>query len=214
METKKVSKRLRNRLAVYLEYLQSLPESCDNISATTLAKALGLGDVQVRKDLAKVSDGGRCRIGHKRERLIADIQQFLDSTKTTGIIIVGAGKLGQALMDYGGFKDSGLDVLAGFDIRPAAKSTKTGKPIYSMSKLEYFCKCYDVRIGIITVPADRAQTVCNRLVGCGVEAIWNFAPVQLDVPEHIVVKSENLAVSMTALQILLSNREKEGDNRT
>ena len=209
MKPQRISKKLINRLSLYLEYLKSLPEDCVNISATAISRALGLGEVQVRKDLAKVSDGGRCRTGHQREKLIADIRAFLSSVSVTNTVIVGAGNLGQALLDYGGFEHSGLDVLAGFDIHSATKHTKAGKPIYPISKLESFCNRYDVRIGIITVPADSAQDACDRLVDCGVEAIWNFAPVQLKTPQNVVVHSENLAASLAALQDRLSSREQD-----
>ena len=100
-------------------------------------------------------------------------------------------------------------MLAGCDIHSATKHTKAGKPIYPISKLESFCNRYDVRIGIITVPADSAQDACDRLVDCGVEAIWNFAPVQLKTPQNVVVHSENLAASLAALQDRLSSREKD-----
>ena len=76
-----------------------------------------------------------------------------------------------------------------------------------MSRLESFCKCYDVRIGIIAVPADSAQDVCDSLIACGVEAIWNFAPVSLRVPEFITVKNENLALSLTALRMEIKRQE-------
>lgn len=208
MELNKVSKKLLGRLPVYLDYLKSLPEDVANISATTMAKDLGLGDVQVRKDLAKISDGGRRKTGHPREKLIQDIESFLDLNSATCTIIVGAGKLGQALLDYGGFEASGLRVLAGFDIHPAVKRTDGGKPIYSMNRLESFCDSYDVRIGTIAVPAEHAQEVCDRLVACGIEAIWNFAPVHLTVPKHIVVQSENLAVSLAALRMQLKAKDQ------
>lgn len=208
METKKVSKKLLKRLPVYLNYIKALPEGTEYISATKMAKALDLGDVLVRKDLAKVSDGGRRKLGYQREELIRDIEEFLDVNKTTCAVVVGAGKLGQALLDYGGFEVSGLHILAGFDISPKAPRTEGGKPIYSMNRLQSFCQCYDISIGIITVPAEHAQEACDRLIDCDVEAIWNFSPAHLNVPEHVVVQSENLAVSLTALRMQLKNRDK------
>lgn len=204
MAYQKISQTLLKRLPLYLNYLKSLPESTLSISATAIARALGLGDVQVRKDLAKVSDGGRRRTGHLREKLIRDIEDFLDFANSTGSIIIGAGKLGQALLDYSGFEESGLNVLAGFDIQPAVNHTDSGKPIHPMSRLEAFCKCHDVRVGVITVPESQAQEVCDRLVTCGIRAIWNFAPVPLKVPEHVVVQNENLAVSLSTLRLQLS----------
>ena len=206
METIKVSKKLLKRLPVYLHYIKYLSEKTENISATKMAKALNLGDVLVRKDLAKVSDGGRRKLGYNREQLIRDIEAFLDVNSITCAIIIGAGKLGQALMDYQGFEKSGLQILAGFDLNPGGKKTEGGKPIYSMNRLEAFCRQNEISIGIITVPGEHAQEACDKLVACGVTAIWNFAPALLKVPDHVVVQSENLAVSLTALRMQLKRR--------
>lgn len=207
MEPNKISRKLLKRLPTYLNYLKSLPEQAENISATAIARALGLGEVQVRKDLAKVSHAGRKRTGRSREQLIQDIEAFLDYATETGTIIVGAGKLGQALLDYNGFEDSGLNVMAGFDIHPTTGYSDSGKPIYTMNRLESFCKHYDVRIGILAVPAENAQIVCDSMVSCGIKAIWNFAPVHLSVPEHVTVQSENLAVSLASLCMKLKSKE-------
>jgi len=205
MEPNKVSKKLLKRLPAYLNHLKSLPEDSKNVSATAIAKALGLGDVQVRKDLAKVSHVGRRRTGRSREQLIRDIEFYLDSAAETGTILVGVGKLGQALLNYSGFEKSGMNIMAGFDIQPTQKHSETGKPIYPLSRLESFCRHYDVHIGIIAVPAESAQTVCDYLIACGIRAIWNFAPIQLSVPEHVVVHSENLAASLASLCLQIRN---------
>lgn len=209
MESKSVSKTLLRRLPLYLSHLKSLPENTSNISATALARALGLGDVLVRKDLAKVSSGGRRKTGYLRENLIRDIEDYLDINSTTATVIVGAGKLGRALLDYSGFENSGLELLAAFDVRPEILRTQGGKPIYPMEKLESFCRDNEVRIGIITVPAEFAQQTADRMVKSGIRGIWNFAPVQLDVPEGITVQSENLAVSLTALRMQLKNQDRK-----
>lgn len=201
METKNVSRKLLKRLPIYLSYLKSLPEDVSCVSATAMAKALELGDVQVRKDLAKVCAAGKRRTGRSKEQLIQDLELFLDFTNEANTIVVGAGKLGQALMDYEGFENAGLNVMAGFDIDVSKKYTENGKPIYPINRLESFCEVYEVNIGIITVPAESAQRVCDCLVACGVGAIWNFAPVHLQVPDHIIVQSENLAVSLASLRV-------------
>ena len=206
MQSTNVSKKLLARLPAYLDYLKSLPDSVENISATTIARALGLGEVQVRKDLAKVSHTGRRKTGRSREQLIREITEFMNLAAETGTVIVGAGKLGQALLDYSGFGEAGLNIMAAFDLSPTAAQSNGGKPIYPMNRLETFCKHYDVRIGIIAVPRESAQAVCDSLVACGIRAIWNFAPVRLKVPEHVVVRSENLAVSLTSLRLELKNR--------
>ena len=88
------------------------------------------------------------------------------------------------------------------------EQTERGKPIYPMSRLESFCQRYKIRIGIIAVPTEFAQDVCDVLIDCGVEAIWNFAPVRLRMPEHVTVKNENLALSLTSLRMQLKRQEK------
>ena len=169
MERKEISKSVLKRLPGYLAYLKSITDPTSAyISATALAGALNMGEVQVRKDLAMVSNGGRPKIGYLREALIEDIEQFLGYDNTTDAVIIGAGKLGQALLGYVGFDAYGLNIVAAFDTAPAAEQTEDGKPILAMDKLESFCKSRKVLMGIITVPAAQAQTVCDRLIQCGI----------------------------------------------
>ncbi len=208
MERKDVSKSVLKRLPVYLSYLRSLPENgTPYISATALANALGMGEVQVRKDLALVSDGGRPKIGYFRESLIEDINQFLGYDNTTDAILVGAGKLGQALLGYGGFDAYGLNILAAFDVNPA--EVQEGKAILPMGELESYCRANQILMGIITVPAQYAQQVCDRMIACGIKAIWNFAPVHLDVPDNILVQNENMATSLAVLSMHLQAQIKD-----
>lgn len=210
MKRNEIPKAVLKRLPSYLNYLKSLPEDTSPyISATAVANALGMGEVQVRKDLAMVSDGGRPKIGYMREGLIEDISQFLGYDNTTDAILIGAGKLGQALLGYSGFGAYGLNILAAFDIKPAAESTEDGKPIYPMEQLESFCRSNKVLMGIITVPTEYAQSVCDRLIGCGIKAVWNFAPTHLDVPPHILVQNENMATSLALLSMHLQAQMKE-----
>ena len=210
MERKEISKSVLKRLPGYLSYLKAIPEGgSPYISATALANALGMGEVQVRKDLAMVSDGGRPKIGYLRESLIEDISQFLGYDNTTDAILVGAGKLGQALLGYVGFDAYGLNILAAFDAQPAADKTDEGKPILPLEQMESFCRSNKVLMGIITVPAEHAQMVCDMLIKCGIKAVWNFAPVHLDVPPHILVQNENMATSLAVLSMHLQAHIKE-----
>lgn len=207
---KEISKSVLKRLPGYLAYLKTLSDAqTPYISATTLANALGMGEVQVRKDLAAVSSGGRPKIGYLRENLIEDIQQFLGYDNTTDAVLIGAGKLGQALLGYSGFDAYGLNILAAFDVAPTVDTTDEGKPIYSLDKLENFCKSHMVLMGIITVPAKDAQLVCDQLIRCGIKAIWNFAPVHLEVPANILVQNENMATSLAVLSMHLQAQMKE-----
>jgi redox-sensing transcriptional repressor len=210
MQVKEISRAVLRRLPGYLSYLKNIPETASPyISATALAAALGMGEVQVRKDLAMVSDGGRPKIGYLRESLVEDISQFLGYDNTTDAILVGAGKLGQALLGYSGFAEYGLNILAGFDTMPFAEKTEEGRPIYSVEKLESFCRSNKVLMGIITVPAKSAQGVCDKLIACGIKAIWNFAPAHLDVPEGILVQNQNMATSLAVLSVHLQANMKD-----
>ena len=210
MEQKKISKSVLKRLPGYLAYLKSLPESAPaHISATALAGALGMGEVQVRKDLAMVSDGGRPKIGYLREALIDDIEQFLGYDNATDAVLIGAGKLGQALMAYSGFDEYGLNIMAAFDRNPKIERTDEGKPVYPMTKLEQYCRTHKVLMGIITVPAEGAQEVADLLIAGGIKAIWNFAPTHLDVPDNILVQNENMATSLAVLSVHLQAQIKE-----
>ena len=210
MKTKEISKAVLKRLPGYLSYLKSVPKNgTPYISATALASALDMGEVQVRKDLAMVSDGGRPKVGYLRESLIEDISQFLGYDNTTDAILIGAGKLGQALMGYSGFDAYGLNILAAFDAKPFATVTDEGKPVYHIDELERYCSDNNVLMGIVAVPASNAQAVCDRLVSCGIKAIWNFAPTHLDVPHHILVQNENMATSLAVLSMHLQAQIKD-----
>jgi len=210
MTRKEISKSVLKRLPGYLAYLKTLTdENSPYISATALAAALGMGEVQVRKDLAMVSDGGRPKIGYRRAALIDDIEQFLGYDNTTDAVLIGAGKLGQALCGYSGFEAYGLNILAAFDINPTADHTDEGTPIYHMSQLESFCRSNKVLMGIITVPAKHAQEVCDQLIASGIKAIWTFAPIHLEVPPGILVQSENMATSLAVLSMHLQATIKD-----
>ncbi|MBO5836401.1 MAG: redox-sensing transcriptional repressor Rex [Oscillospiraceae bacterium] len=209
MERKEISKAVLKRLPGYLSYLKSIPDDTSPyISATFLANALGMGEVQVRKDLALVSDGGRPKIGYLRESLIEDISQFLGYDNTTDAILVGAGKLGQALLGYSGFAAYGLNILAAFDVNPVENQAE-GRPIYPIEQLESYCRTNKVLMGIITVPGQYAQEVCDRLIACGIKAVWNFAPTHLDVPAGILVQNENMATSLAVLSMHLQAQMKD-----
>lgn len=198
------------RLPVYLHYLKTLPaEQAPTISATSLAKALALNDVQVRKDLGIVSGNGRPKVGYDTSVLIADLERALGWKDNDDAVLVGAGKLGRALMSYEGFGGYGLNIVAGFDSDPGVWDTQTKeKQVFPMEKLEDLCRRMGIRIGIITVPAFCAQNVCDRLADCGVKAIWNFTPTHLHVPDGILVHSENMAASLA----LLTNHLKQADD--
>ena len=186
---KEISKATLKRLPTYLSYLKALPEDTSaNISATALAAGLHMGEVQVRKDLALVSDGGRPKIGYNREHLIADIENFLGYGNSNDAVLIGAGKLGRALLGYSGFAEYGLNIVAAFDANDTLiGTTKGGKPIMQLLRLGEVCQRCKIKIGIINVPAEYAQDVCDLWIENGILAIWNVAPKHLDVPDDILV---------------------------
>ena len=198
-----IPKATLGRLPQYLEYLKSLPETRRTISATAIAGALSLGDVQVRKDLAAVSGAGKPRIGYETDILISDIESHLGYERLTNAVLVGAGKLGRALLDYDGFEDFGVRIVAGFDCNETV--IKNGlKEILPIRDLRDYCQKQNVRLGIITVGEGSAQEVCDKLVESGIEAIWNFAPVTLKVPSGVILRQENLALSLAYLNNQIS----------
>ena len=207
---KKISKSVLKRLPGYHAYLKSIQNSdSPYISATAIANALNMGEVQVRKDLAMVSDGGRPKVGYVREHLIEDIEQFLGYDNTTDAILVGAGRLGQALLGYKGFDEYGLNILAAFDIRPETKRKDSGKPILPLDQMVPFCREHKILMGIITVPTEFAQEACDRMIQAGIKAIWTFSPTHLDVPDHVMVHNENMANSLAILSMHLQAQMKD-----
>ena len=208
VQRKEVSKSVLKRLPGYLAYLKNMPEDAPpHISATALANALGMGEVQVRKDLALVSNGGRPKIGYLRAGLVDDIEQFLGYDSSTDAILVGAGKLGRALLGYEGFAEYGLNIRAAFDVNPQ-QDDDSGKPVLPMEKLPAYCKTHKILMGIITVPAAHAQEAADLLIECGIKAIWNFAPAHLMVPDHILVQTQNMATSLAVLSVHLQAQMK------
>ena len=207
MVNRTVSKQTLLRLPLYLNYIKQLGDNRpEHISATTIAEALRLNHVVVRKDLASVSSAGKPKIGYVTADLVKRLEDFLGYNDVDDAIIVGAGKLGRALLAYNGFQACGMNIVAAFDIDETLyEEDYFGKRVLPMDKLMDLCERMKVRIGIIAVPAENAQAICNLLVESGILAIWNFAPVHLNVPDDILVHNENLAASLA----LLSKQLKE-----
>lgn len=215
MTVSTISQPTLRRLPRYLSYLKSLgSDAPEYISATGIAEALGLGQVQVRKDLAQVSNSGRPKVGYVTTQLINEIENFLGYNNVHDAVLVGAGRLGRALMGYDGFKSYGLNILAAFDIDPECIGTvESGKQVFSMERLGDICRRLGVHIGIITVPAAQAQSVCDSLVEAGIKAIWNFAPIHLYVPDGVLVQTENMAASLAMLSKHLAEAEPENERK-
>lgn len=195
------------RMPAYCTYLNGiLNEGIRHASSATIAKALGLTPIQVRKDLAYISDKGRPRTGYAVDELISDIETFLGYQNTKDAFIVGAGRLGQTLLAYEGFRTHGLNLVAAFDSDKKKEGLSIAKkPVYHIDKMVNLVGRMEIRIGILTTPDVHAQTSCDRMVEAGVLAIWNFTNVHLIVPDNVIVQNENLAASLVLLSSKLTN---------
>lgn len=209
MDKVSISKATLGRIPRYLNYLKDL--SIDNvpyISATTISKELKLGEVQVRKDLAMVSGSGKPRVGYETETLIEQLEDCLGYNKLTYAVLVGAGRLGRALLQYGGFERFGVKIKAAFDSNEQIINLDSETEILPMKQLNLYCRENNVSIGIITVGEGSAQVVCDQMIKSGITAIWNFAPCKLQVPDDVLLQNENLALSLAHLRNQLSRREE------
>ena len=157
--------------------------------------------------MASVSTAGKPKIGYMIKDLIAELESFLGYDNLNSALIVGVGKLGRALLEYDGFARYGIEIIAGFD--QAAEEDASGKPVYPMSRLSAFCRENAVKIGVIAVPAAAAQQVCDQMIKSGILAILNFAPTHLVTPENILVRNENIAVSLAMLSDHLAQQLQE-----
>ena len=201
MDRKSVSKATLGRIPRYLAYLKELSlDKTPFISATTLARELMLGEVQVRKDLAAISGAGRPRLGYETELLIQQLEDCLGYNRLTNAVLVGAGRLGRALLQYDGFEHFGVKIAAAFDSNDRVINFDSKTEILPMHQFENYCKEHSVSIGIITVGEGSAQDVCDQMVKSGITAIWNFAPCRLQVPDGVLLQNENLALSLAHLR--------------
>ena len=201
-EIQNVSKATIGRLPAYHRYLKEKEaEGERTISSTAIAEDLHLNAVQVRKDLSVISSvAGKPKLGFEIADLIGDINRILGYDNVTDAVLVGAGGLGSALAGYDGFKNYGLNIVAVFDSDPERiDKTVSGIRVFDAEQIRHLVRRLNVLIGIICVPKEAAQQVADELIEGGVRAIWNFAPVHLNVPENIAVKNEDMAASLAIL---------------
>ena len=205
-----ISSNTKNRLPFYLEYLNKIySEGQVNVSSSGIASALNLGEVQVRKDIASVSSSGRPKVGYDVAKLIKDFEEFLGYGDLDAAVIFGAGKLGRALLDYPGVNDCGLNIVRAFDTDVSKQGiSESGKIVSDISTFEEFNKKHQVKIGILCVPDEYAQEVCNLMIKNGIKAILTFSQAHLELPEDIIVKNENLAYSLALLSIELKSKHR------
>ncbi|KXB40202.1 redox-sensing transcriptional repressor Rex [Amygdalobacter nucleatus] len=187
------------RLPTYLNCLLHIQaKGVTAVSSSTIAEMLSLTGIQVRKDLAWVSDSGKPRTGFPIDRLINDIKNFLGYNELREAALIGVGHLGGAFLHYPGFNEYGLTISMAFDVNTELikQYQNDTVPVYSMSDLS---KVQLPELAILTVPKDQAQAVAEQLVQYGTRAIWNFSTVHLNLPETVIVENVDLAQSLALL---------------
>jgi redox-sensing transcriptional repressor len=196
-----IPKKAIYRLSIYSRCLQKLRDNgLDTVSSTTLAKAAGVKPAQLRKDLAYFGQFGTRGLGYPVEILLTTIRETLGREHLQPVILVGAGNLGSALLRYPGFEKEGFEVIAAFDALPeAARHRGVMIPVHHDSELEAFIHEKNVKLAILCVPAEQAQSVVNRLVFAGIQGILNFSPVLLEVSEEVTVNNVDLALELEHL---------------
>ncbi len=192
------------RLSIYQRCLQKLKDNrVDTVSSEALAKAAGVKPTQLRKDLAYFGQFGTRGLGYNVASLSATIGEVLGHNRLQPVVLVGVGNLGSALLRYGGFRKEGFEITAAFDLAPRPENRGLSIPILPMTAMPEFVQANQVKRAILTVPAAGAQEVANGLIKAGVQAILNFSPTVLDVPDDVVVNSVDLAVELENLSYFI-----------
>ena len=196
------------RLSLYLRFLEEFEhQGATTVSSDALASRGGTTSAQVRKDLSFFGSFGKRGLGYPVPQLIKRLREILGLGRRYKVVVVGAGKIGSALVHYRGFDERGFDIVAIYDDDPA----KIGKPwngvvVHDVALLEKEAGQLEPEIAVITTPGEAAQAIADRLVKCGIKAILNFAPVQLVVPDSVTVKAVNLVLELEALSFALASR--------
>jgi redox-sensing transcriptional repressor len=197
-----------NRLPQYHHYLNELKlKGITTVSCSVIGLDLNLVPVQVRKDLQYTGIVGKPKTGYSVQELIASIETFLGWNNVHEAFLAGAGNLGTALLGHERFSKFGLRIVAAFDTDPEKVGQWVhGKMVLPLDKLADLTKRMSIHLGIITAPAEPAQSIADEMVAGGIQAIWNFAPVRLKVPPQIIVHNEDLYSSLASLSWKLAQR--------
>ncbi|HXS78611.1 MAG TPA: redox-sensing transcriptional repressor Rex [Terracidiphilus sp.] len=197
-----------NRLPQYHHYLSELKtRGINRVSCSHIGTDLNLVPVQVRKDLQYTGIVGKPKTGYSVLELIQAIEAFLGWNNVNEAFLVGVGNLGTALLGHERFSNFGLSIVAAFDADPEKIGHWIhGKAVLPLEKLADLAQRMSIHLGIITAPAEFAQAIADEMVRGGIQAIWNFAPVRLKVPAHIIVHNEDLYSSLASLSWKLVRR--------
>lgn len=199
------------RLPLYLRALTRLKqEGFEVTSSHELGRRLGISSAQIRKDLSHFGGFGKQGTGYQLDYLIAKLQQVLQVNKEWKVVVVGAGNLGQAISHYRGFTDRGFHIHSVFDADPDKIGTKLGSlQVQAISELKSTIAVQRIRIAMLAVPAEHAQEVADILVESGIQAILNYAPINLNVPDHVLVQDIDPVVRMQHMTYYLRDEKDQ-----
>lgn len=211
MEEREISQAVIRRLPRYYRYLGELLENgVERISSNDLGKRMKVTASQIRQDLNNFGGFGQQGYGYNVKYLYTEIGKILGLEQHHNIIIIGAGNLGQALANYADFEKRGFILKGIFDVNPTlADVSIRGVPVRMMDELEQFVRENDIEIGVLTIPKTKAVEVANNLVNNGVRAIWNFAHIDLKLPENVIVENVHLSESLMRLSYNISRYHEE-----
>ena len=209
----KVPEPTLRRLPWYLAYAQLVLKAGETyISSTQIAKNIAVDASMVAKDLSFVNVSGRTRVGYDVKELVGVLEAFLGFTNSHKAFLFGVGSLGGALMHDNGLEQFGLEIVAGFDVKYELTGTNINKiPIHHIDRFPELQKQTDINIGVLTVPVDKAQAVSELMIEGGIQAIWNFTPYRIRVPENIIVQNTSIYAHLAVMFNRL-NAIKECEN--
>ena len=209
VEEREISRAVIRRLPRYYRYLGELLENgVERISSNDLSKRMKVTASQIRQDLNNFGGFGQQGYGYNVKYLYTEIGKILGLEEDHNIIIIGAGNLGQALANYAAFENRGFILKGIFDVNPRLQGVSIrGVPIRMMDDLKAFVQNNDIDIAVLTIPKEKAIEVANMLVDNGVRAIWNFAPVDLNLPEGVAVNNVHLSDSLHILSYRMNEKE-------
>lgn len=195
------------RLPLYKKTMETLSMAGrSHVSSNEIAGLLQLTDAQIRKDLSYFGKFGVRGKGYDIQSLKKKISEILGTQQTFPCLLIGVGNIGQALLSYGGFQDRNFEIKAAFDVDPDLVGTAVeGCPIKSMDELEGYLEDRDIRLAILAVPSDTAQSVLDRLIDNGIEGVLNFAPFVPDTPDDVIVENIDLSTNLEVLSYFLNN---------
>ncbi|MBQ9577293.1 MAG: redox-sensing transcriptional repressor Rex [Muribaculaceae bacterium] len=199
------------RLPWYLSYVRMLDNlHVEYVSSTQISKELNVQSSQIAKDLSFLNIRGKTRMGYEVSRLVVELEAFLGFNSHHDAVVIGTGSLGAALMQDRGLEHYGLNIVAGFDVRPDVVGKRLGGlPVLDISELESWQREHHVSIAILTVPVESAQETADLLIASGIKALWNFTPYRIKAPDDVVIANTSIYAHLAIIYNRMHNTNND-----